>query len=56
MAATIVIPTPLRQFTGGKSQLDVAASNAGAALDQLTATFPELRRHLFTEQTSCATS
>jgi adenylyltransferase/sulfurtransferase len=50
MAATIVIPTPLRQFTGGKSELDVTASTAGAALDQLTSTFPELRRHLFTEQ------
>jgi adenylyltransferase/sulfurtransferase len=50
MAVTIVIPTPLRQFTGGKSETEVAAATAGAALDQLTTTFPELRRHLFTEQ------
>ena len=50
MAATIVIPTPLRQFTGGKSELEVTGATAGAALDQLTTTFPELRRHLFTEQ------
>lgn len=50
MPATIIIPTPLRQFTGGKSELEVAASTAGAALDQLTATFPDLRRHLFTDQ------
>ena len=50
MSVTIVIPTPLRQFTSGKSELEVAACTAGAALDQLTSTFPELRRHLFTEQ------
>ncbi len=50
MAVTIVIPTPLRQFTGGKAELEVSATTAGAALDQLTAAFPELRRHLFTEQ------
>jgi molybdopterin/thiamine biosynthesis adenylyltransferase/rhodanese-related sulfurtransferase/molybdopterin converting factor small subunit len=50
MTATIVIPTPLRQFTNGKSELEVTASTAGAALDQLTTTFPDLRRHLFTEQ------
>jgi molybdopterin/thiamine biosynthesis adenylyltransferase/rhodanese-related sulfurtransferase/molybdopterin converting factor small subunit len=50
MTATIVIPTPLRQFTSGKSELEVTASTAGEALNQLTTTFPELRRHLFTEQ------
>ena len=50
MATTIVIPTPLRQFTGGKSELEVTAATAGGALDQLTSAFPELRRHLFTEQ------
>lgn len=50
MAITLIIPTPLRQFTMGKSELDVSATTAGQALDQLTATFPELRRHLFTEQ------
>ena len=50
MAVTIVIPTPLRQFTAGKAELEVTAGTAGAALDQLTAAFPELRRHLFNEQ------
>ena len=50
MTSTIVIPTPLRQFTSGKSELEITAGTAGAALDQLTAAFPELRRHLFTEQ------
>lgn len=50
MAATILIPTPLRQFADGKSDAQVEAKTAGEALDALTTKFPELRKHLFTEQ------
>ena len=50
MPVTITIPTPLRQFTGGQSEIQVEASTAGEALDQLTATHSELRRHLFNDQ------
>ena len=50
MAVTVLIPTPLRQFAGGKSEAEVEATTAGEALDALTTEFPELRKHLFTEQ------
>ena len=50
MPITIVIPTPLRQFAGGQSEIQVSASTAGEALDQLTITHAELRRHLFNDQ------
>src|SRR5947208_2964440 len=50
MPVTIVIPTPLRQFAGGQSEIEVNASTAGEALDQLTNTHAELRRHLFNDQ------
>src|SRR5438309_1209746 len=50
MAVTVLIPTPLRQFAGGKSEAEVEAKTAGEALDALTTEFPELRKHLFTEQ------
>ncbi|MEO5763062.1 MAG: molybdopterin-synthase adenylyltransferase MoeB [Vicinamibacteria bacterium] len=50
MAVTVVIPTPLRQFANNKSELSVDAATAGAALDALTTTFPELRQHLFNER------
>src|ERR1044071_1263440 len=50
MPVTIVIPTPLRQFAGGQSEIEVSASTAGEALDQLTTTHAELRRHLFNDQ------
>lgn len=50
MAVIILIPTPLRQFTAGKSEVEVVASNVGDALNVLTTEFGELRKHLYTEQ------
>ena len=50
MPVTIAIPTPLRQFTSGQSEIQVEAGTAGEALDQLTTTHSELRRHLFNDQ------
>src|SRR6185503_21275330 len=50
MAVTITIPTPLRQFAAGQSEIQVEAQTAGEALDQLTSTHTELRRHLFNDQ------
>src|SRR5206468_10037146 len=51
MATTsILIPTPLRQFAEGKAEVAVEASNVGEALDALTTDYPELRKHLYTEQ------
>lgn len=50
MTVTIAIPTPLRQFAGGQSEIQVEASTAGEALDQLTTRHSELRRHLFNDQ------
>jgi sulfur-carrier protein len=47
---TIFIPTPLRQFTAGKDTVDVNAATIAAALDELTATYPDLRKHLFTSE------
>jgi len=42
------IPTPLRQYTGGNSEVEVGGGTAGAALDDLTGQHPELRQHLYT--------
>lgn len=50
MAVTIVIPTPLRQFADGKSEIEVEAATAGGALEALTTTHAELRKHLYNEQ------
>jgi adenylyltransferase/sulfurtransferase len=50
MSITITIPTPLRQFAGGQSEVLVNANTAGDALNELTTAHVELRRHLFSDQ------
>jgi molybdopterin converting factor small subunit len=47
---TIFIPTPLRAFTANKDAVDVKAATIAAALDELTAAYPDLRKHLFTSE------
>jgi molybdopterin converting factor small subunit len=49
MAVKVLIPTPLRQFTGKQSSIECNAATVGEALGSLTSTFSELRKHLFTE-------
>jgi sulfur-carrier protein adenylyltransferase/sulfurtransferase len=49
MAVTIVIPTPLRQFAGGKSEIEIEARTAGEALEKLTATHADLKKHLYND-------
>jgi adenylyltransferase/sulfurtransferase len=43
------IPTPLRQYAGKQSAVDVKATSIADALSDLVAQHPELRRHLYTE-------
>lgn len=50
MPVTIYIPTALKQFAGGQSEVQVEAQTVGAALDQLTGEHAELRRHLYGAQ------
>ncbi|PYS86367.1 MAG: molybdenum cofactor biosynthesis protein MoeB [Acidobacteria bacterium] len=50
MSVTIVIPTPLRQFAGGNSEVEVNAATAGDALRELATQHAELRKHLYNEQ------
>jgi molybdopterin converting factor small subunit len=41
------IPTPLRPYSGGNSQVSVAGATVGEALNDLTGQFPDLRQHLY---------
>ena len=43
----ILLPTPLRPFADGAATIDVDASTVGAALSELVARHPQLRKHLF---------
>ena len=44
---TFRIPTPLRPYSGENSQVNVTGETVGAALDDLTTQYPDLRQHLF---------
>lgn len=46
---TLRIPTPLRTYTGGKSEVTVNGSNVGEALTDLTVQFPNIKPHIFNE-------
>ena len=50
MAVKVLIPTPLRQFTGKQSSIECNAATVGEALGNLTGTFSELKKHLFTDE------
>ena len=45
----IHIPTPLRPYAGKNAAIEVAGVTVADALRQLTAQYPELQRHLFTD-------
>ena len=45
--ATIKIPSPLRAYTENEAVVSVGGETIGAALDDLTARYPELRQHLY---------
>ena len=46
----IFIPTPLRPFTGKQDTVEVNGGNIQQVLDGLTTRYPDLRKHLFTEE------
>ena len=47
--ATIRIPTPLRPYTNGQSELTVSGQTIGQVLDSLVQQYPALRVHIFNE-------
>ena len=47
--ATIIIPTPLRKFTGNLSRLETSAATIGEAVRDLALHFPDIKKHLFDE-------
>ena len=49
MSIRILIPTPLRPFTGGRDSLSIDGSTIGELLAGLTSQHPDLKRHLYTE-------
>ena len=46
----VIIPTPLRQFTGKQDAVTVSGGTVGEALSALTSQFPDLRKQLFNDE------
>ena len=44
----IKLPTPLRQYAGGKGEVEVGGATAGETLGNLAQEYPDLRQHLYT--------
>jgi len=49
MAVTILIPTPLRPFVGGRDAVQLEGGSVGELLDRLTDEHAPLRPHLFSD-------
>ncbi len=46
----ILVPTPLRQYAGKQSAVEVPAATVGEALNGLTSAYPDLRKHLYSDE------
>jgi adenylyltransferase/sulfurtransferase len=47
MMPILKVPTPLRSYTSGRAEINVAGRNVGEALDDLVRQFPTLKPHLY---------
>jgi adenylyltransferase/sulfurtransferase len=50
MPVRILIPTPLRPFTGGNAALTIDGTTVGELLSSLTDQHPDLKKHLYTDE------
>jgi sulfur-carrier protein adenylyltransferase/sulfurtransferase len=48
--AKVLIPTPLRQFTGKQDSVTVPGGTVGEVLSALTGQYPDLRKQIFTDE------
>ena len=48
--AVLKIPTPLRPYTGGISDINVNGETVGAALDSLLTQYPDIGKHLYNDE------
>jgi len=50
MPVKVMIPTPLRQYTGKQESVELEAKTVGEALSGLTTQYADLRRHLYNDE------
>ena len=52
MSPKILIPTPIRQFTGGRAEVELSAGSLRQGFEELFKRYPDLRRQLCSEDGS----
>ena len=52
MSSKLKIPSPLRRFTNGQSEIDVGGDNVQEVLEQLFDVHPDIKNHLVEEDGS----
>ncbi len=52
MAVTVIIPTALKQFAGGQSEIEVEGQTVGEVLDRVTQANSDLRKHLYSDEST----
>jgi molybdopterin converting factor small subunit len=50
--AVLRIPTPLRSYTNGQAEVNVAGANVADAMQDLVAQYPALKPHLYSGEGS----
>lgn len=48
--AKVLIPTPLRQYVDKKDSVELPGATVGEVLTALTTQFPDLRKHLYSDE------
>lgn len=48
--AKVLIPTPLRQFTGKQDSVSIPGATVGQVLQALTSQYPDLRKQIFNDE------
>jgi len=48
--AKVLIPTPLRQYTGKQDHVQVTGTTVGEVLNTLATQYPDLRKQIFNEE------
>ncbi len=52
MAVKVFIPTALKQFAGGQSEIEVEGQTVGEVLDRVTQANSDLRKHLYSDEST----
>ena len=47
--AKVLIPAALRQYAGGRKEIEIAGGTVGEVLTVLTSEYDELKKHLFND-------